>query len=345
MAWFEKDINLARQNLEKVSQAAVDRAGERLNEIVSNGIEQAGEELQRAINNASRELDGKVDRITQELHSQRELAKADLQALVDYSTNRLGETADARIRLAQNAIDQAGERFDAVVRNGIEQAGSAFQRALMDASREIDAKLENISREIHSQRQMTKDDIKELVDYAALRLGDAVDERIQRTRAELAGLVREKIDVFKHEIDTFFIRRQEDLARERRRLVINIGIAVIASVVMGALSLMYHRATTGRMDIFDVFRVVFISLTAGYGIYLAVRLVMRYLKMTEHRKDLVFFAMRYVGVLRPESILSYVVLLILSLIILGVLLFPDTLLQWLGSDTTLHRWLERLRRP
>ena len=34
----------------------------------------------------------------------------------------------------------------------------------------------------------------------------------------------------KSEVDSFFIRRQQDLARERRRLLVNVLIAVLASL-------------------------------------------------------------------------------------------------------------------
>lgn len=343
MGLFDKDIAHARQSLEKVSREAIDRAGDQLDSIVTRGIEQAGAELRQAITHAGRELDDKLSKTVQELHSQRELAKSDLQALVDYSSTRLGASVDERIATVQEVLEQTSTRIDNLVRSSIDQANTGFQQMIRDAGQELDLRLENISREIHNHRQLTREDIKEVVDYAAVRLGSAIDERIQTTRTEMTTLVKEKIEVLKQEIDTFFIRRQEDLARERRRLVVNVLIAVTATILMAAFSLLYHRFTQGRIDLFDFFRVLFISLTVGYSIFLAVRLVMRYLKMAEHRKDLVFFAMRYVGVLHPESVLSYVVLLFITLIVLGVLLFPYTLVQLIGNDS-LSQWMEKLRR-
>lgn len=342
MSWFDKDIQLARQSLEKVSKASIDHASDRLDELVQNAIERIGTELQSAIREAGGELDQRVERIAQELHQQRALIRSDAQALVEQSADTLGKAADARLHLSRTILQDTGEQVRGILHESLEQTGTTLRGVVSDASREIDAKLDKIAQELHSQRQFTKDDVKDVVDYAALKLGTAVDERIHATRLELATLVNEKIDVLKQEIDHFFIRRQQDLARERRRLVINVTIAVTASVLMAAFSLLYHHYTRGGIDIFGFFRVIFISLTVGYGIYLGARLVMRYVKLTEHRKDVLFFAMRYVGVLHPESIFSYVVLLILSLLVLGVLLFPDQVLHFINNDT-LNRWIQSLR--
>jgi hypothetical protein len=245
-------------------------------------------------------------------------------------------------RVSRMTIEEAGERLGDVMRDGIAQASRELRHVVTEASREVDTKLDKISAELHNQRQFTKDDVKELVDYAAARLGATIDERVQVAKAEIAGLVQDRVEYLKQEVDTFFIRRQEDLARERRRLMANILIAVVASLVMGGLSLTYHRVLLGTLDVFGFFRAVFVALTAGYGVYLLVKLVRRYRSMSEHRKDLVYLFMRYWGVLRPESVFGHVVLLLVLLALYGALFFPEEIARWLGSET-LMRWVRTLR--
>jgi hypothetical protein len=182
--------------------------------------------------------------------------------------------------------------------------------------------------------------VKELVDYAAERLGQTVDERVRVMREEIAGLVQEKVEYLKREVDGFFIQRQQDLARERRRLVANIVLAVTASLLVAAVSFVYHRAGEGRMDVYGLFRILFISLTGGYAVYLVMNLLLKYFRMTEHRKDMVFLAARYWGVLRPTSVLGHL-LLLAGIAATYVLLFFPELLSAVGGDA-LGRWLQNL---
>jgi hypothetical protein len=217
---------------------------------------------------------------------------------------------DSLIAASEAAVDRAGERLGQVVDN---------------ASQAIDQKLDKISQELHSQRQFTKDDVRELVDYAAVQLSNVLDERIAVMRQEITGLVEEKTEYFKLEIDEFFIKRQQDLARERRRLMLNIVLASGAALSVGAISLFYKGVR--EWDLLTVFRVVLASLAGGYSVWLVLSVLRGWLRMTEHRKDMVFLAARYWGWLRPASIFStLLVLAILGLLSLA-LIFPHEALH------------------
>ena len=251
---------------------------------------------------------------------------------IDHAKESLAE-------VSREAIDHAGSRLADVVKVGVSQAGTELKDVIWQASQEIDAKLDKISEELHAQRQFTKDDVRELVDYAGERLGALMDERIVRAKGEISELVQEKVEYFKTEIDSFFIERQRDLARERRRLFINVAIAVLASVSLGFVSWLYHQYVGGGLDIFAVFRIVFASLIGGYTAYLAVKLLRRWLSMSEHKKDTLFLVSRYWGVLRPESVFGTVILVCLMAALVGLLLFPDQIARLTGSEM----WLKALR--
>jgi hypothetical protein len=246
---------------------------------------------------------------------------------------------DSLAEVSREAIDLAGERLSGVVKDGVSQAGSELKDVIWQASQEIDSKLDKISDELHAQRQFTKDDVRELVDYAGEQLGTLMDERIVRARFEISALVQEKVEYFKREIDSFFIERQRDLARERRRLFINVAIAIIASLSLGFVSWLYHEYLGGGLDVFAIFRIVFASLAGGYTAYLAVKLLRRWLSMSEHKKDTLFLVSRYWGVLRPESIFGTLLLVCLMAVLVGFLLFPDQIARFTGSE----KWLKALR--
>ncbi len=245
------------------------------------------------------------------------------QKEMDYARESLAAVSEA-------AIDRAGDKLAGVMREGVQHAGDELKGVIQGASQEIDAKLDKISAELHNQRQFTKDDVKELVDYAADRLSGVLDDRIQVMKHEISDLVQEKTEYFKAEIDAFFIQRQQDLARERRRLAINIALAFAASLAVGAVGLFYRGLGEEPIDMVTVFRIALAALAGGYGVYLGGRLLHRWLSLSEHRKDALFLAARYWGWLRPTSIFSTALTLLL-LIVLGLILaFPEAALRLVG---------------
>lgn len=229
----------------------------------------------------------------------------------------------------EKTIDYARESLIAASEAAVDRAGDRLGQVVDNASQAIDEKLDKISQELHSQRSMTKEDVKEMVDYAAERLTVVLDDRIAAMRREIAGLVEEKTEYFKAEIDAFFIKRQQDLARERRRLLINIILASGAALAVGAVSLFYKGIR--EWDLLTVFRVVMASLAGGYGVWLVLSLLRGWLRMTEHKKDLVFVAARYWGWLRPASVFSSLVVLAILLLLSLALMFPNEALELIGQ--------------
>lgn len=229
----------------------------------------------------------------------------------------------------EKTIDYARESLIAASEAAVDRAGDRLSQVVDNASQAIDDKLDKISVELHEQRSMTKDDVREMVDYAAERLTVVLDDRIAAMRREIAGLVEEKTEYFKAEIDTFFIKRQQDLARERRRLLINIVLASGAALAVGAVSLFYQGVR--EWDLLTVFRIVLASLAGGYSVWLVLSLLRGWLRMKEHRKDLVFMAARYWGWLRPASIFSTLVVLAILAILSLVLIFPLEALELVGQ--------------
>jgi hypothetical protein len=221
---------------------------------------------------------------------------------------------DSLIAASEAAVDKAGDRLGQVVEN---------------ASQAIDEKLDKISQELHSQRSLTKDDVRELVDYAADRLSVVLDQRIAVMRHEITELVQEKTEYFKAEIDAFFIQRQQDLARERRRLLLNIVLAAGAALAVGAVSLFYKGIQ--EWDLLTVFRVVLAALAGGWGVWLAVSMLRRWRMMSEHRKDLFFLAARYWGWLQPASVFSALVVLAILVILSLALAFPQEAMRLIGE--------------
>jgi hypothetical protein len=239
---------------------------------------------------------------------------------------------DSLASAAETAIDKAGERLTRALQEGVRSAGTELKEVVTGASSELDAKLDKISLELHNQRQFTKGDVKELVDYAADKLSSVLDDRILVMKREISTLVEEKTEYLKTEIDDFFIQRQQDLARERRRLVMNIILAFIASLTVGGVSLFYRSLGSGPVDMMTVFRIVLASLAGGYVVYLGASMLNRWMAMSEHRKDALFLAARYWGWLRPGSVFATLLVLVVLLLFAVAMLFPQETIRLLHLD-------------
>jgi hypothetical protein len=93
MAWFQKEIDYAKESLAAASDSAINKAGERLTEALKDVV--AG---------ASTEIDHKLDKISVELHNQRQFTKDDVKELVDYAAERLSYVLDDRIIVMKREI-------------------------------------------------------------------------------------------------------------------------------------------------------------------------------------------------------------------------------------------------
>jgi hypothetical protein len=65
-----------------------------------------------------------------------------------------------------------------ILRDSIQLAGS-----------EINGTIERIGRDIADQRKFTRDDLKELIDYATRSVADVVDKRVEKVKRGLIHLV------------------------------------------------------------------------------------------------------------------------------------------------------------
>jgi hypothetical protein len=98
MAWFQKEIDYAKDSLAAASDSAINKAGERLTEALKDVV--AG---------ASTEIDHKLDKISVELHNQRQFTKDDVKELVDYAAERLSYVLDDRIIVMKREISMLVE--------------------------------------------------------------------------------------------------------------------------------------------------------------------------------------------------------------------------------------------
>lgn len=189
-------------------------------------------------------------------------------------------------------------------REEIDQFGARCEGAVKLAGQQLNETVQQISAELHEQRKFTKDDIRELVDYAADRFGESLDQRIEKLRIESSLLVSQKIAQVRTELT--------EAANEQKRVAVrNATVAVGASFLVGLVSLFYRKYLHGDIDLMDVFRSTMLAMAVGYMMWLLFKHAGAYLQSSRFKRNAVITGLGYLDVLRPKGVIGQVVILAL----------------------------------
>lgn len=184
--------------------------------------------------------------------------------------------------------------------------GKTVDDSIQKASSEIQKHIELVGSEVSSQRQYTKEDIKELIDYTAQKFGTTIDDRVALAKQELSSLIVEKIALIRVEL--------EDAAvRSRKTLWANVGISVSAAVFMAVVGLIYRKITLGQLDVFWLFRVLLLSIATGTGMFAMLKTFNQWHAMNKEKKNAITIVVGYLGALRPNGAIG---LFVISLILI-----------------------------
>lgn len=189
-------------------------------------------------------------------------------------------------------VELLGDRMD----QSVILAGKQLNDVVERASAQLDARIQQISDEIHDQRQLTKTDIEGLIDYAAERFGEALDKRIEKLRDETSNMITDKIEQVRKELT-------EAASEQKRGALRNAMVAIGASIIVGILSLYYKKYLGGDINLFDIFRSTLLALTVGYALWLIIKQISSYIQSSRMKRNALVVSMRYFEVLRPKGAL------------------------------------------
>ena len=220
----------------------------------------------------------------------------------------LGQIEDALSRVAQKTLKP-------ILDESIEKAGNNLNSVVENAGEQLNLNIKLLSEEIHSQRQITKDDIKSLIDYAASKFGSTIDERVEMIKHEASILINDKVQVLRNELESAAIR-------SRRTIFVNASISIGAAITMAVLGFIYKKISLepNQIDMLMIFRILLVSLSVGSGIASALTIIQRWRGMNQSKKNIATVTLGYLGIFRPNGALGLFFVSILLLIGWGWLL-------------------------
>ncbi|WP_440028546.1 hypothetical protein [Chromobacterium amazonense] len=189
-------------------------------------------------------------------------------------------------------------KFAPLVERAIKQAGDSLNGVVLEASAQLQSNIQTLSGEIHNQRRMTREDIEGLIDYATIKIGESIDQRVERIRQETSVLLEEKIGMLKNELNDAAIR-------SRRTLYFNLCISIGAALLMAAIGLVYKKISLGQLDIFSLFRVLLLAAVVGTSAFSLLKLIGQWRGFNREKKNISVILVSYIGAMRPNGAIGY----------------------------------------
>ena len=242
-------------------------------------------------------------------------------------SNELGQIENAMVRVSENtvkpmlneSIAMASEHLDQVV----DRASSSLNQVVANAGKQLNDSIDRLSSEVHSHRSITKDDIKELIEFATAQMGDMLDQRISALKEETSNLINDKTQMLRQELEDAAIR-------SRKTMYTNAAISIGAALCMAVVGFFYKKMSLDQIDLLSVFRIALLSLSVGSGIASVLKIVQHWRSMSEAKKNTTTVVISYLGVLRPNGAFGLFVLSLILLLGWGGLLHMPKFLH-LGS--------------
>lgn len=236
--------------------------------------------------------------------------------------------------MALFGVDLSGEKkplsavirddLQPIIRESIQEAESAISRVISESSKQLDIKIDKIADEIHNQRKITKQDIEELIDYASNKFADVVDERVNNLRHQVSELVDSKTQFIKIELENAALR-------SRKQLWMNASVAIGTSILIAIVAVFYKRLGNNEIDLFTIFRIIFMSMTVGSLALLILKLWRRYANLNIASKTMIQVLSGYAGMLRPNGAVGLFAFTIALALVWVLLVFYEIPLQKLLS--------------
>ena len=196
----------------------------------------------------------------------------------------------------------------------IVQFGSTVDSSIQKASTEIQGHIDKIGSELSDQRRVTKEDIEDLIRFAAIEFGGAIDTRVEKAKFEIASLVTEKLAEARGQLS-------EAADEQKRTAVRNAAVAISAAIIVGVISLIYKKWFHGEIDLLSVFRAILVAAGCGQIVWLMQKYVISYLQLSKTKKSVFIIGAQYIGAFRPKGAMAQILLLLFVLGLWGLLNF------------------------
>lgn len=199
-----------------------------------------------------------------------------------------------------------------------------FKEEIEHFGERLESAIKKAGHEFSSQRQLTKEDMQQLIRYAADQFGTVLDQRIEKARDEAKHVIQSQIAEIREQLT-------EAANEQKRATVRNASVAIGATVCVGILSLFYNRYFHGEMNLVDIFRSLFLALAAGYAAWLIFRFSQSYFQAPKFKRNAIIVGVRYFEVLKPKGAIGHLLAFALIVGLWLLLNYSDAITAYLKA--------------
>lgn len=144
---------------------------------------------------------------------------------------------------------------------------------------------------------------KELIDYAAKRLGETIDQRIALAKSEISALLTEKLGEIRSEL--IYVTETQKKSALR-----NATVAIAASIAVALVSLLYRKTTAGALDLYYVFRSIALAIFAGQLVWIIAKLISNSINMSKVQKQFVLYVAQFTDAFKMKGLALHLIVML-----------------------------------
>jgi hypothetical protein len=198
-------------------------------------------------------------------------------------------------------IAQIADRWDRSIVN----VESGLKSAVENASEALGQNIKSLSDEINRHRNLTKEDVTALIDYACGKIDATLDRRVREVTEQVSALIDVKVSALRTNLS-------EAAVEQKRVFLRNALIAVGSALAVAGFSIATKRFSNTPLDALAIYRIVFGAFAAGGTVSFGYRFFTRYRKQDKTRRDLVKVLSGDAHVFSPKGLFAHLGLLVLG---------------------------------
>ncbi len=199
-----------------------------------------------------------------------------------------------------------------------------FEKDINLLGKRIEEAIGKASDEISKQRGLTKVDLEELIVFASVQFGDALDQRIEKAKHETGELISAKLTEFKTQLS--------DAAEKQKKATIrNATVGVCGAILVSVISLLTKKSGADGFNAIDVYRTVMAAIAGGYLAAIIFKFARTYLETPEIKKNSIIAGASYIDALKPKALGPHLVIFATALLGWAILNETDFIITLLSS--------------
>lgn len=198
-----------------------------------------------------------------------------------------------------------------------------FKEEIDDVGGRLEKAIKQASEELHAQRRLTSVELKDLIEFASQKFGEAVDSRIEKAKHEASDLITVKLNEFKSQLT--------DAAEQQKKATLrNVTVGVCGAVIVSVVSLITKSDGQNGISAIDFYRATMAAIAGGYIFSTAFKFVKKFLESPEMKKNSVIAGAAYIDLLKPKALGPHFVIFVAAIIGWAILNETDLIISLLS---------------